>query len=260
MIRAGLVSISFRKLTPSQIVDLVAHSRLQGIEWGGDVHVPHGDRARAAEVATMTRNAGLTVAVYGSYYRAGEPVGPDNPDFGAVLESAVLLGAPAIRVWCGRQPSAVADETYRSRVTADLQRIGQLAAAHGIVVTCEHHGHTLTDARASALRLYADLRLANVQPNWQPSPELSQRENLDVLLDLRPRLVNVHVFHWVVTAGRRERCPLSAGRDDWASYLQALRATGRAHWALLEFVKDDRPEQMIEDAATLADWLAAHPA
>lgn len=257
MIRGGLVSISFRKLSPQEIVALVARSRVRGLEWGGDVHVPHGDRNRAAEVAAMTRDAGLVVAAYGSYYRAGEPPGADNPDFGAVLESAIRLGAPTIRVWSGRQPSAAADEAYRSRVTADLQRIGALAAPHGITVTCEHHAHTLTDSRASALRLYADLAAANVQPYWQPAPELSPSDNLAILHDLLPRLVNAHVFHWVVTAGRRERCPLSAGSHDWSGYLQAMAATGRTHWALLEFVKDDRPEQFLEDAAALDGWLAA---
>jgi len=43
MIKIGLVSISFRDLFPKQIVDMVAEVGLDAIEWGGDVHVPHGD-------------------------------------------------------------------------------------------------------------------------------------------------------------------------------------------------------------------------
>ena len=32
--------------------------------------------------------------------------------------------------------------------------------------------------------------------------------------------------------------------------------TSRHHFALLEFVKDDTPENFLQDAATLMAWLA----
>ena len=51
----GLVSITFRALAPREIVDLAARARLAGIEWGGDIHVPHGDLQRAGEAGRMTR-------------------------------------------------------------------------------------------------------------------------------------------------------------------------------------------------------------
>ncbi len=41
MIKSGLVSITFRQLTCEQIVDLVSKAKLDAIEWGGDIHVPH---------------------------------------------------------------------------------------------------------------------------------------------------------------------------------------------------------------------------
>ena len=71
MLCGGLVSITFRRLSPREIVKLVKKSGLEGIEWGGDVHVPHGDLSVAREVATMTQEEGLVVAAYGSYYRVG---------------------------------------------------------------------------------------------------------------------------------------------------------------------------------------------
>ena len=42
MIYPGLVSVTFRKLSPEEIVQLVVSSGLKGIEWGGDIHLPHG--------------------------------------------------------------------------------------------------------------------------------------------------------------------------------------------------------------------------
>ena len=43
IIKSGLVSITFRELNPLEIIRLVSKAGLDGIEWGGDVHVPHGD-------------------------------------------------------------------------------------------------------------------------------------------------------------------------------------------------------------------------
>src|SRR6185312_7605034 len=105
MISPGLVSITFRALTPAEVIALVRQAGLRGIEWGGDIHVPHGDAGRAREVRGLTQGAGLQVAAYGSYYKAG--VSEDaGLAFGRVLETAVTLGAPVIRVWAGGAGSA----------------------------------------------------------------------------------------------------------------------------------------------------------
>src|SRR6185312_7076115 len=95
--RTGLVSISFRALTVARIAGLAAANRLETIEWGGDVHVPHGDLAAAREARKISADAGVGISAYGSYYRAGAPAGK-SPAFEAVLASAVELGAPSIRV------------------------------------------------------------------------------------------------------------------------------------------------------------------
>jgi len=126
MIRAGLTSVSFRKLTVERVVELAAQSGVTGIEWGGDVHVPHGQIGRAEAVAELTRTNGLRVAAYGSYYRAGDS---GELAFDDVLGSALALGAPLIRVWAGRKGSADADEAYRRTVVDDLKRIAERIAA-----------------------------------------------------------------------------------------------------------------------------------
>ena len=55
MIKPGLVSITFRKLHPETIIALAMENTLAAIEWGGDIHVPHGNIAVARSVAKMTR-------------------------------------------------------------------------------------------------------------------------------------------------------------------------------------------------------------
>src|SRR4051812_3410864 len=140
-LRTGLVSITFRALPPERVVELVRQAKLDAIEWGGDVHVPHGDVARAREVRTMTLDAGLAVAAYGSYYRAAVSES-DGPPFARVLESAVQLAAPTIRVWAGNRASADASADDRQRVADDLRRIADLAAAANVTVSLEYHANT----------------------------------------------------------------------------------------------------------------------
>ena len=73
MLTPGLVSISFRKRSLEEIAADCVQTNLRVIEWGGDIHVPHGDFRQAEIAAEITQKNGLTVAAYGSYFRAGEP-------------------------------------------------------------------------------------------------------------------------------------------------------------------------------------------
>jgi hypothetical protein len=249
MIRSGLVSVTFRKLAPRQIVDLVSQAGLDGIEWGGDVHVPHGDLARAQEVAAMTVDAGLRVASYGSYYRVGHET---ELQFETVLETARALGAPSIRVWAGDLDSADAGAAYWDHVVSESRRAGDLAAAAGLRVSFELHGGSLTDTYASALRLIERIAHARVGMYWQPKIDCPVEANVDGLRSLLPWLTNAHVFHWGPTT--QDRHPLAEGEGDWRRYLDII---GRAddRYALMEFVPGDEPAAFLRDAAVLKGWL-----
>ncbi len=255
MIASGLVSITFRHLSPEEIITQACEAGLEAIEWGGDVHVPHGDLSGAARTGSLTRQAGLRVASYGSYYQ----VGHDLPvPFGKVLDTALALGAPVIRVWAGQQGSATADDAYWGRVIKEARRIARLAAAEGRVVSCEYHGGSLTDTCAGARRLLDGVDAPNLRTHWQPGAGRSPAQNLDELRQVLPRLGHLHVFHW--PGG--ERRPLEEGAADWADYLRVADdgdLPGRA--AMLEFVADDDPRRLIAEATTLRRLLAdgCHP-
>jgi len=116
MMIPGLVSITFRELPPEQIISLATEAGLGSIEWGGDVHVPHGDLKSAQRVARLTADAGLEVSAYGSYYRAAGRQST-GVDFESVYKTALALGAPIIRVWAGGVGSSRADAAVREAVT-----------------------------------------------------------------------------------------------------------------------------------------------
>ena len=235
-IALGVLSVTFRKLSVPEIVQLAARAELDCIEWGGDIHVPPGDREAARAARRATEAAGLTVRAYGSYYRCrpGEAFEP-------ILETAEALGAPVIRIWAGDVGSGCDDAARRGFTNQVLYAV-ELAAARGIAVACEFHQCTLTDTLASTQRLLSDV--AGLRTLWQPAHGLSEDEQIDGLRALLPRLEHVHVFHWRMPD--HARLPLRDGAAAWRRRL-ALRPAA----ALLEFVRGDDPAAFLEDAATL---------
>jgi 3-dehydroshikimate dehydratase len=254
MIRPGLVSITFRKLSPRQIVDLVVQAGLDAIEWSGDVHAPHGDVAKAREIAQMTADAGLSMPTYGSYYRVGHRADVPFPD---ILVSAVALGTPTIRVWAGKVGSAEADADYWNGVVADSQRIVDLAATEGIGIAYEFHGNTLTDSAESARRLLEEVNRPNLRSLWQPPKGSTIEQNRAGIDTLAPWISHIHTFSWRIEEGQTIRLPLDEYAIQWKEYLARISALGGDRYALLEFVRNDDPAQFLADAVTLRGWLSA---
>ncbi|MGD1002687.1 MAG: sugar phosphate isomerase/epimerase family protein [Candidatus Brocadiia bacterium] len=249
MVKSGLVSVTFRKLKPREVVDLVAKAKLAGIEWGGDIHVPHGDKARAKEAAKMTKDAGLKVAAYGSYYYAG--LG-GSPSFEEVLDSALELGAPVIRIWAGKKSPSEAGATDRKKVVDDSIRIAEMAAKRKVALAFEFHNNTLTETTESAVQLLKEIGSANVRSYWQPHSKDALAGNLLSLDAVLPWLAHVHCYQWDANV----RQPLEQGESKWKQYLARIRKAAGDRYVMIEFVKDDSPEAFLRDAATLRKWLA----
>jgi sugar phosphate isomerase/epimerase len=256
MLKSGLVSVSFRKFGVEKILHMCEKARLDCIEWGGDTHVVHGDTALAEKVARMSADAGIEIAAYGSYYRAGfsENSRDDFLDFQAVLNSALALGAKTIRVWAGSGiKSDEVNAAQRREIVDDLLRIGEMAARYDLNVSMEFHGGTLTDCNESATRLKDELPdTSNVDFYWQPKLGYSDEECIDGIRKLTPRITNIHVFHWLIGAdGQLVKQLLEPGREHWIKFLDAIDGDGGKHAAMLEFFVDDSEESFYKDAATL---------
>lgn len=259
----GLVSVTFRSLDPERIIDECVRAGLTGIEWGGDVHVPHGDIDTAEKVGALTRAAGLAVVAYGSYYRFDDVLG--GPDatvlFETVLETAVALGAPVIRVWAGRKASGDTSEAERNTVVEKARAIGDAARGHGVDVAFEYHRGTLTDTNDSALDLLRRIDQPAIKSLWQPAHDEDVPTRIAGLKRILPFLAHIHCFYWTVKPGesRPERLPLRDGEDAWRAYLSAVRESALAErppiWVLMEFVRDDSIVQFHADAETIGRWV-----
>ena len=250
MIYTGLVSVTFRKIEAEEIVKLVSKAGLDGIEWGGDIHVPHGNAERAREVLKMTIDTGLKVAAFGSYYRvACDEV--NKVGFEKVLETAVELNAPTIRVWAGNKGSKDADEAWWNKVVEESRNIADMAQKANITVSFEYHGNTLTDTPEAAKRLLMEIDHKNIYSYWQPSLGLNVEQRVESLKDISPWLSNIHTFYWV----DRVRQPLADGISEWNKYFEVIGQIKGDRYSMLEFVKDESPEQFLEDAKILTKMV-----
>lgn len=254
MFYPGLVSVTFRELEPLRIVEMVGEAGLAGIEWGGDVHVPHGDIETARQVRRMTEDAGLKVPSYGSYYRVGVT---DDIAFEAVVDTADVLGAETIRLWAGNKGSAEADDAFREKVVSRTRECAKLAGQAGISVSFEFHGNTLTDTNESAIAFYDETGHDNVLAYWQPPIGRGFDYNLSGLKALKGRLSNLHVFNWQLEGGEIRRRPLCDGVEVWHNYMGVVDDIGGEHFAMIEFVAGNSQQQFFEDAKALRQILGS---
>lgn len=249
-IRPGLCSVTFRQLAPEQIVRLAADAGLEAIEWGGDVHVPPGDSARAAEVARLTTDAGLVSCSYGSYFRArpGEDITP-------VLDSAEALGIDRVRIWAGSLGSAEATADDWTATVTRLRAAAAEAGDRGIGLALEFHSGTLADTAPTTLRVLDEVGSPWLSTYWQPTVGASVDAVLDEYRAIADRTSAVHVFSWWP---RAERLPLRARDDLWTRFFgEAASAAHPPRDALLEFVPGDDPDMLAAEAAVLRAHLDA---
>lgn len=232
--KKGLVSITFRKLTPCEIMDLCVENGLEYIEWGGDIHVRPDDTGRAKAVKKLCDERGLKPAGYGSYYNAAKDFSLFIPN----LDTACELGAEYIRIWGGN--SAAFDEA----ATENIARAVKLASERGLCVCLECHRWTMTEDHTVALKV---AELTGCRLHFQPNPDITFEQNLQALKATKQHLCACHVFAW----GKGDvRLPLEAQRSQWTAYASVA---GDVPY-LLEFVAHDDPANLVTDAAELASW------
>lgn len=248
MLKSGLVSITFRNKSVSEICKLAQKAKLSGIEWGGDIHVPPKGN-KAIETVRITRDCGIEIPSYGSYFHLGS--GMD--EFMYSLEQACLLTAPVMRIWAGRKGSAQTLEEERKRLTEELMTVSQKAMQSGVRIALEYHPNTLTDDRESVKRLMTDTQGEMWSPlfYWQPRWDWDGEETLAALSDLHARLSHAHVFSWTHTENGIIRNPISEGE----AILKRALSIKKDGWALIEFVLNDSDEMLLRDAETLNRWI-----
>lgn len=250
--KCGLCSITFRKLSVEAVIALCKQAKTEAIEWGGDVHAPPSlSAAELKEIKAKTTDSGLFISSYGSYYNLVDP----EDEFMKNLEAAATLEAPVMRIWPPKTASAEASEQDYIKGAEKAFNLAQKAAEFNIDIAFEFHQGCMTDKADKALELTTRAPHPNLK-NYYQAYFNENRDNAGELTTLLPHLAHVHVYYW---ENFNSRYRLEEGVSLWQPLINQLSESNFNGTLLLEFVKNNSPEQFIEDTATLRNMIRNAP-
>lgn len=261
--RFSVFTASTPQWTPAQAAGILAAQGWDGVEWrvtdqeeaaepgfwaGNRATWPlHRMEERLADIARVTREAGLELSAVGGYVRSH-----DRVDVERMLAATATLGAGRVRVLM----PALGGNRYPALFAAarrDLAWVAARAAEHGVTALVELHHGTVVASASAAVRLVDGLDPAHVGVIHDIG-NLVIEGHEDYLAGfemLGPYLAHVHVKNvaWRPTGEQPdgstgwvwEWAPLRTGQADIEAYFRALDAVGYDGWVTVEDFSTDLP-------------------
>lgn len=237
----GVVSVSFRKQAPEEIIKAAKEAGLSCIEWGSDVHAPCDNTERLLEIVGLQKKYDIVCSSYGTYFRLGEtPLGKLD----GYIKAAEILGTDILRLWCGAKSGAEYSNEEREALFEECRQAEQIARTAGVTLCLECHKMTFTERLSDALELMESINSPYFRMYWQPFQWKSIDENLVYAEKIAPFVRCIHVFNWK----ERDRFSLSLGIEEWREYLKRFPSKPTL---LLEFMPDDNIFSLACEAEAL---------
>ena len=234
----GLCSVSFRKHSPTEILEEMKRAELSRIEWGSDVHAPAENLDTLQKIVDLQREYGVFCHSYGTYFRIGiHPV----EEIYSYIRAAQVLGTTTLRLWAGDKNSEDFTSAEKEHFFKDCRALANIAEEEGVTLCMECHNKTYTNRFCAALELMQAVDSPNFRMYWQPNQFRSEEENNLAAKALSPFTENIHLFHWQ----GKEKYPLLDGKEIWKTYLNHFSGTKTL---LLEFMPDGKIESLKREA------------
>lgn len=237
----GLVSVSFRPLSPEQVTVAAVNAGLRNIEWGSDVHAPYEDAQRLAEIVELQKKHGVKCCSYGTYFRLA--VTPME-ELTGYIRAAKLLGTDILRLWCGSKMREDCTPEERAYLLDQCRQAAKIAEEAGVTLCLECHRNTYTETKEGALELMQAVNSPAFRMYWQPNQRRTVEENVAYARLLKDYITHIHVFQWK----EKLRFPLAEGIGEWKTYLREIPGE---HMLLLEFMPDDDVKSLPAEAQAL---------
>ena len=239
----GLVSISFRKNSPSEIVAEMKKSGLINIEWGSDVHAPCDDLENLKNIKKLCDDNKITCSSYGTYFKIG--VTPDD-EITKYIDAAKILGTNILRLWCGTKKSADYTSEEKEELFSKCKTLAKIAEKENVVLCMECHPGSYTETLDGAIELMDAIDSENFKMYWQPNQFTTETENFKYAETMAKHTKIIHVFNWTA----EKWLPLSGGIEIWKKYLAYFDGTQKL---LLEFMPDNRIESLETESSALKE-------
>lgn len=237
----GLVSVSFRKNSPREILEAMKGNGLTCVEWGSDVHAPYADTARLLALVALQREYGIECSSYGTYFYIGET---PMEELRRYIAAAKMLGTNILRLWCGKKSGAEMTGDEREAFLEECRLVASIAEEEDVILCMECHRKSFTEHLSDALWLMEKVNSEHFRMYWQPFQWQSVQENLAYAEAIAPFTHHIHVFQWK----GEQKFSLNEGIEEWQGYLQKFAGP---RTLLLEFMPDGLISTLSAEAEAL---------
>ena len=241
----GFTTVTFRKKSVDEIINIAKNNKVDYIEWGSDVHLPYEDNDAIIKKILDSKVKNLS---YGTYYRVGEK---DYDKFEKICNTASKINCKIIRIWLGKMSSIKCSNYIVKDYVLEVQKLCDIAKKYNLIVASEFHNNTLNDNGDTALQFIKNVDRDNYKTYWQPLGD--KKNDFDNLKKVLPYLVVVHVFNWSKNC---VRFSLKLGKKKWKNYIDYIQKNKcNELFYVMEFVKKDSERQFCRDLSCLKGIL-----
>ena len=240
--RLGLCSVTFRKKTAEEVVDLAKKAGVGYIDWGGDVHV--NTLVDAKKVKELCDKADIKISSYGSYINSAFY---DKSKWLDTCKIAKEMGAESIRIWLGKKNSQVTSEDDYRLILENTKKMCDIAAEYSLLVCPECHDNTFNNNTDAILRFIGDLQKENFRTYFQ-SRYFRMTYDLDRIDRTYPYIKDMHVSYRDL---KREQLFRKKDKSYLDTLLKKFREKDFGGIVMVEFVIGASEKEFLKDIEKL---------
>ena len=243
--KLGLCSVTFRKKSIEEIVEIANNAGVSYIEWGADVHVRSIDDASNAKA--ICDNHGIKISSYGSYFNCADY---DESKWINVCKIAETLGAPAIRVWLGKKDSEKTSDSEYKTLLENTKKMCDIASGYSLEVCPECHGNTYNNNTDAILKFKDELQADNFKTYFQ-SRYFRMEYDLDRIDRTFDFTRDVHVSYRDL---KREQLFRKKDKNYLDTLLRKFKAKNFSGIVMVEFVDHSNEKVFYKDIEKLKNY------
>ena len=243
--KLGLCSVTFRKKTAEEVVELAKKAGISFIEWGGDVHVK--TLFDAKKVKALCNEADIKISSYGSYFNSAVF---DEKKWISTCEIAKEMDAQSIRIWLGKKNSQVTSDKEYNLLLENTKKMCDIASEHGLIVCPECHDNTFNNNTDAILRFIKELQRDNFKTYFQ-SRYFRMEYDLDRIDRTYPYIKDAHVSYRDL---KREQLFRKKDKNYLDALLNKLKEKGFGGIVMIEFVSGGSEKNFFKDTEKLKSY------
>ncbi len=228
--KIGLCSVTFRKKSAEEVIEIAKNAGVDYIEWGGDIHVKTVEDA--LRVKALCDNAGIKISSYGSYFNSADY---SEEKWILVCEISKAMGASSVRIWLGKKDSEKTDSSEYLTLLENTKKMCDIAAGYGLVVCPECHDNTFNNNTDAFLRFMKELQKDNFKTYFQ-SRYFRMEYDLDRINRTFDFTENVHISYRDL---KKEQLFRKKDRNYLDTLLKKLKSKSFDGVVMIEFVDFD---------------------